>query len=128
MNLSSPCPALVGSILSPLGHKAARMGQDVPLLLHGFQAGAQHTRWGGSSYWPGIFPPPSGPTEPPTLQVPPPPQLWSLWEPDSWGRPAGLASSQASGDWLREEGAAETEASVAACPRGGFLEGTGLPA
>lgn len=98
-----------------------------PPLLHGFQAVAQHTRWGGSPNWPGISPPPSGRTEPPTLQVPPPPQLWSLWEPDSWGRPAGLASSQASGDWLREEGAAETEASVAACPRGGFLEGTGLP-
>lgn len=48
---------------------------------------------------------------------PPPPQLWSLWEPDSSGCPAGLASSQAPRDLGGEEGVTEPEVSVASCPR-----------
>lgn len=95
--------------------------------LDGFQAGVQQTWKGGAPQLARHFLNPFRPHLAPTLQDPFPPWLWSLWEPDSWGCPAGLASSQAPGDLLREEGAAEPEARVAACP-GSASAGAGLPA
>lgn len=95
--------------------------------LDGFQAEVQQTWKGGAPQLARHSLSPFRPQFAPTLQDPFPPWPWSLWEPDSWGCPAGLASSQAPGDLLREEGAAETEGWWLPAQEAP-LQGSGLPA